>query len=145
MTKATFVDPKNCTIKVIEYKDSADLLVKCHEFIGTTDLGHCIPIPPSRSPSVIYGTFVDEWGMDRQFYAFIIKGYPHPIMGPACFYAEIVRADEHGEPDQIPFDFPFEFKPHENLLWMMKDLATMFLVRRPDYHVPVEDPKTKMI
>ena len=132
MTIAVFVDPVNCAIKQVQYEGTSELLPKCKEFIGTTDLGHCVPIPASTD-GIICGNFHDDWGLDRQFYGIIIKGYHHPIMGPSCFYAE--RYD-------TPFDFPFNFIPGVNLLWMMKDPQTMTIIRRPEDHKPPEDLKT---
>ncbi len=143
MTIAVFVDPTNCTIERVYYENTQGLLPKCKEFIGTTDLGHCTPIP-RLNDGVICGNFHDEWGMNRHLYGIIIKGYNHPIMGPSCFYAEIITADEHGEPKQVSFDFPYRFIPGTTLLWMMKDPKTMTIIRRPEDHVLPKDPKAHM-
>ncbi len=138
MANFTFVDPRDCTITIVGAIDTKSLLTQAKELIGTNDLGHCMPIQGPKG--IICGNFHDDWGLDRQFYGILLKGYPHPIMGPSCFYAE-----DHTIPGGAPCDFNYRFIPETNLLWMMKDPSTMTIIRRPKDHVPSEDPHAHMI
>lgn len=142
MTRAVFVNPKDCTIEEVEYSKTDNLLVKVITFIGTSDLEHLFPIPTTGG--IMCGVFCDEWGMSRQEYAFIIKGYAQPIMGPACFYAEIITRNIDGEPDQVNYDFPYKLEPGVNLQWLMKNHEQEMLIRRPKDHTPPTNPKSKM-
>lgn len=138
MANFTFVDPRDCTIKLVGVDGHEGFLPKVKELIGTNELGHCIPIQGPRG--IICGNFHDDWGLSRQFYGILLKGYPHPIMGPSCFYAE-----DHTTPEQPLCDFNYRFIPGENLRWIMKDPATMTYIHRPKDHVPPEDPHAHMI
>ena len=143
MTIAVFVNPIDCTIERVEYKNSTEMLDKCREFVGTTDLGHCTPIPTSHD-GIICGNFHDDCGLDRHFYGILIKGYSFPILGPSCFYAEKLKLDINDQVNNIPHNFPYRFIPGKTLLWMMKDPKTMTIIRRPEDHIPVKNHKTKM-
>lgn len=133
----TFVDPRTCVIKSIGADNHTSFLEQVKKLVGTSDLGHCMPI---HSPiGILCGNFHDDHGLERHFYGIILKGYAYPILGPSCFYAE------SGSSPQGLVDFNYKFIPGENLQWMMKDPTTMTFIRRPADHIPSDDPHAHMI